>query len=125
MQQSNFHDYRIMRINEAPSFEVHLVQSLADPGGLGEVGTAIAAPALGNAIFAATGVRLRTLPLDRDKLVQDDKAMKTVLTALPLGAVGVGALALAGTLASKSASPPTGSGAAADDAAQPQAGDAA
>jgi isoquinoline 1-oxidoreductase beta subunit len=108
VQQSNFHDYRMMRINEAPSFEVHLVQSNAEPGGLGEVGTAIAAPVLGNAIFAATGVRLRTLPLERELLVQDDKARKAVLTALP-----VGALALAATLA------------AADGAAQPQAGDEA
>jgi isoquinoline 1-oxidoreductase subunit beta len=107
VQQSNFHDYRMMRINEAPTFEVHLVQSDAEPGGLGEVGTAIAAPVLGNAIFAATGVRIRTLPIDRERLVTDDKASKAVLTALPLGA-----LALASTLA-------------AADAAQSQAGDEA
>jgi len=65
IEQSNFHDYRSLRINEAPQIEVHRVQSSQPPGGLGEVGTAIAAPALGNAIFAACGVRLRALPVER------------------------------------------------------------
>jgi isoquinoline 1-oxidoreductase beta subunit len=69
VQQNNFNDYRMMRINETPPIEVHIVSSTADPGGMGEVGTAIAAPALVNAIFAATGVRLRTLPIDRTLLV--------------------------------------------------------
>ena len=64
VQQGNFNDYRQMRINEIPSFEVHLITSEASPGGLGEVGTVSAAPALANAIFAATGVRLRRLPID-------------------------------------------------------------
>jgi isoquinoline 1-oxidoreductase beta subunit len=76
IQQSNFHDYRTLRINEAPTVEVHAVKSTADPGGLGEVGTAIAAPALSNAIFAATGVRLRDLPVKRALLVQDKDALK-------------------------------------------------
>jgi isoquinoline 1-oxidoreductase beta subunit len=65
VQQGNFNDYRQMRINEIPPFEVHLITSEASPGGLGEVGTVSAAPALANAIFAATGVRLRRLPIDR------------------------------------------------------------
>jgi isoquinoline 1-oxidoreductase beta subunit len=64
VQQGNFNDYRQMRINEIPPFEVHLITSEASPGGLGEVGTVSAAPALANAIFAATGVRLRRLPID-------------------------------------------------------------
>jgi isoquinoline 1-oxidoreductase beta subunit len=64
VQQSNFHDYRMMRIDEAPTIEVHIVPSAEAPGGIGEPGTAIAAPALANAIFAATGVRLRHLPVD-------------------------------------------------------------
>ena len=64
VQQGNFNDYRQMRINEIPPFEVHLITSEASPGGLGEVGTVSAAPALANAIFAATGVRLRRLPVD-------------------------------------------------------------
>ncbi|MFM0342266.1 xanthine dehydrogenase family protein molybdopterin-binding subunit [Paraburkholderia fungorum] len=69
VQQSNFHDYRQIRMNEVPQFEVLLVPSEEKPGGLGEVGTVSAAPALGNAIFAATGVRLRALPIDRRALV--------------------------------------------------------
>ena len=68
VQQGNFNDYRQMRINEIPPFEVHLITSEASPGGLGEVGTVSAAPALVNAIFAATGVRLRRLPIDRAML---------------------------------------------------------
>jgi len=68
VQQGNFNDYRQMRINEIPPFEVHLITSEASPGGLGEVGTVSAAPALANAIFAATGVRVRRLPIDRAML---------------------------------------------------------
>jgi CO/xanthine dehydrogenase Mo-binding subunit len=64
VHQSNFHDYRVLRINEAPSIEVILVSSSKAPGGIGEPGTAVAAPAIGNAIFAATGKRLRKLPLE-------------------------------------------------------------
>jgi len=68
VQQSNFHNYRIMRINEAPSIEVHLIHSEEAPGGIGEPGTVAAAPSLANALFAATGVRVRQLPIDRDVL---------------------------------------------------------
>ena len=57
VQQSNFHDYRMMRINEAPKIEVHIIKSGEAPGGIGEAGTTAAAPAFANAIFAATGVR--------------------------------------------------------------------
>jgi isoquinoline 1-oxidoreductase beta subunit len=63
VQQSNFNDYRVMRINEAPAIEVHIVTSKDDPGGIGEPGTAGAAPALANAVFAATGKRIRKLPI--------------------------------------------------------------
>jgi isoquinoline 1-oxidoreductase beta subunit len=63
VQQSNFNDYPVMRIDEVPHIEVHLVPSAEAPGGIGEVGTAIASPALANAVFAATGVRIRRLPL--------------------------------------------------------------
>jgi isoquinoline 1-oxidoreductase beta subunit len=79
IEQSNFHDYRILRINEAPLVEVYRVQNNESPGGLGEVGTAIAAPALANAIFAATGVRLRQLPIDPKLLVQDPAALKSIV----------------------------------------------
>jgi isoquinoline 1-oxidoreductase beta subunit len=63
--QSNFHDYRMMRIDQAPEIDIHVVKSGEAPGGIGETGTTASAPALRNAIFAATGVALRTLPVDR------------------------------------------------------------
>ncbi len=69
VQQSNFNNYRMMRINETPAIEVHLVRNGEAPGGIGEPGTSIAGPALANALFAATGVRLRSLPVDRKQLV--------------------------------------------------------
>ena len=64
VEQSNFHDYRPLRINEAPAFEIHIVKSSEPPGGMGEPGTSCLAPAVTNAIFAATGKRLRKLPVD-------------------------------------------------------------
>ncbi|MDL2354887.1 MAG: xanthine dehydrogenase family protein molybdopterin-binding subunit [Pseudomonadota bacterium] len=64
VQQSNFGDYRMMRIDEAPAVQVHIVASSDEPGGIGEPGTAAIAPALANALFAATGKRLRKLPID-------------------------------------------------------------
>jgi isoquinoline 1-oxidoreductase beta subunit len=63
VDQSNFHNYRVLRMNEAPKIEVHIVQNTEAPGGIGEPGTAALAPALANAIFAATGKRIRTLPI--------------------------------------------------------------
>jgi isoquinoline 1-oxidoreductase beta subunit len=68
VQQSNFHDYRMLRINEMPQIEVHVIKSGEAPGGIGEAGTTAAPAALGNALFAATGIRLRRLPIDRDLL---------------------------------------------------------
>ena len=79
VEQSNFHDYRILRMSETPQIEVYRLTSSESPGGLGEVGTAIAAPALGNAIFAATGVRLRSLPIDRRLLAQNAEALRSVV----------------------------------------------
>jgi isoquinoline 1-oxidoreductase beta subunit len=64
VQQSNFHDYRVVRMNEAPAIEVHIVPSSEKPGGAGEPGTPPIAPAVGNAIFALTNRRLRSLPFD-------------------------------------------------------------
>jgi isoquinoline 1-oxidoreductase beta subunit len=61
--QSNFGDYRVMRMNEAPVVQVHIVNSTDEPGGIGEPGTAGIAPALSNAVFAATGKRIRKLPI--------------------------------------------------------------
>lgn len=68
VEQSNFHDYRALRINEAPSITVEIVKSSAEPGGIGEPGTAALAPAVLNAVHAATGVRLRKLPIDPTQL---------------------------------------------------------
>lgn len=65
VQQSNFHDYRMLRIDQAPKIDIHLIQSGEVPGGIGETGTTAGPPALRNAIYAATGVALRRLPIDR------------------------------------------------------------
>lgn len=63
IEQNNFPDWRVLRMNEAPrTFEVEIMPSASLPGGIGEPGSSPAAPALGNAIFAATGKRLRSLP---------------------------------------------------------------
>jgi isoquinoline 1-oxidoreductase subunit beta len=68
VEQSNFTDYRMLRIDQTPPIEVHIVKSGEAPGGIGEPGTAALAPALTNAIFAATGKRLRQLPVGRQLL---------------------------------------------------------
>ena len=68
VEQSNFDDYRMLRLNEAPVIEVEVVKSSADPGGIGEPGTSALAPAVLNAVYAATGVRLRKLPIKPDLL---------------------------------------------------------
>jgi len=64
VEQGNFHNYPVLRMNEMPRVEVHILPSTEGPGGIGEPGTPPAAPALVNAIFAATGKRLRSLPVD-------------------------------------------------------------
>jgi len=68
VQQSNFHNYRMLRMNEAPLVEVYLLPSAEAPGGIGEPGTSALAPAVLNAIHAATGKRLRKLPVDTAQL---------------------------------------------------------
>lgn len=65
VQQTNFHNYRQVRISEVPGVEVHLMPSLEAPGGVGETGTALIAPALVNALHAASNERVRRLPLTR------------------------------------------------------------
>jgi len=68
VEQGNFDTYLPMRIDEVPVIETHLVKSAEAPGGIGEAPTAIVSPAVTNAIFAATGKRVRTLPIDPDLL---------------------------------------------------------
>ncbi len=68
VQQSNFNNYRMLRIDEVPPIDVHIIKSGEAPGGIGETGATAGPPALRNAIYAATGVALRRLPIDRDLL---------------------------------------------------------
>ena len=68
VEQSNFDNYQMLRMNEAPVIEVHIVQSTDTPGGMGECGTSAIVPAVANAIFAATGKRLRKMPVDTETL---------------------------------------------------------
>jgi isoquinoline 1-oxidoreductase beta subunit len=70
VEQSNFDSYQMLRMDEAPEVEVHIVQSQESPGGMGEAGTSAIIPAVTNAIFAATGKRLRRLPVDASALKQ-------------------------------------------------------
>lgn len=63
IEQSNFHDYRVLRIHEAPTIAVHIVPSTQTVGGMGEPPVATVMPALANAVFALTGKRVRTLPI--------------------------------------------------------------
>ena len=73
VRQSNFNNYRMLRINEVPRIEVHVIKSGENPGGIGETGATAGPPALRNAIYAATGVALRRLPID-SKLLATRKA---------------------------------------------------
>lgn len=68
VEQSNFHDYPVIRMGDVPEVEVHIVPSTEEPGGIGEASTPAIAPAVVNAIFAATGKRIRRLPIRREDL---------------------------------------------------------
>ena len=68
VEQANFDTYQMLRINEAPAIEVHIAASAESPGGMGEPGTSAIVPAVANAIFAATGKRLRKMPVDVNAL---------------------------------------------------------
>jgi isoquinoline 1-oxidoreductase beta subunit len=74
VQQSNFNDYRMLRIDQAPKIEVHIIKSGEAPGGIGETGATAGPPALRNAIYAATGVALRRLPIDRSLIAAGRKS---------------------------------------------------
>jgi len=69
VQQANFNNYDMLRIDETPVVEVHIVPSTENPGGIGEAGVPTIAPAVCNAIFAATGKRVRRLPVRTADLV--------------------------------------------------------
>ena len=75
VEQSNFHDYQMLRIFESPKIEVYIVPSTANPTGVGEPGVPPAAPALANAIFAATGKRVRRLPIRASDLAENAGAV--------------------------------------------------
>ncbi|MGN1285440.1 MAG: molybdopterin cofactor-binding domain-containing protein [Bradyrhizobium sp.] len=70
VEQTNFDSYQMLRIDQAPAIEVHIVPSTEPPGGMGETGTSGIVPAISNAIFAATGKRLRKMPVDPAVLKQ-------------------------------------------------------
>ena len=74
VRQSNFNDYRMLQIDEVPKIDIHLIKSGEDPGGIGETGATAGPPALRNAIYAATGIALRRLPIDRKALAAGGKA---------------------------------------------------
>jgi isoquinoline 1-oxidoreductase beta subunit len=74
VQQSNFNDYRMLRIDQTPRIDVHVIKSGEAPGGIGETGATAGPPALRNAIYAATGVPLRRLPIDRARIAGGRKA---------------------------------------------------
>jgi isoquinoline 1-oxidoreductase subunit beta len=74
VQQSNFHDYRMLRIDQVPQIDVHVIKSGENPGGIGEPGVTSASAALRNAIYAATGVPLRRLPIDRNAIASRKKS---------------------------------------------------
>jgi isoquinoline 1-oxidoreductase beta subunit len=68
VQQTNFHQYQILRMNEMPAIDITLVPSTEKPGGIGEPATALIGPAVANAVFAATGKRVRKLPLTQTNI---------------------------------------------------------
>ena len=74
VQQSNFNDYRMLRIDQVPKIEIHIIKSGEAPGGIGETGATAGPPALRNAIYAATGVALRRLPIDRSMIAGGKKS---------------------------------------------------
>src|SRR5450830_134326 len=68
VQQTNFHDYPVIRMSQMPRIDVTLVKSTEKPGGIGEPATALVGPVVANALFAATGKRVRKIPLSPDNI---------------------------------------------------------
>jgi isoquinoline 1-oxidoreductase beta subunit len=75
VEQTNFNDYQMRRINEMPVVDVHIVPSAEPPGGIGEAGVAPTAPAVANAIFALTGKRIRRLPIRPSDLAKSSRSV--------------------------------------------------
>ena len=86
VSQSNFHDYEMVRIDQVPDIETHVINGGGPIGGAGEPGTPAVAPALANAIFSATGTRIRQLPIKNYDLTFriEERAFKRK-APLPLG----------------------------------------
>ena len=63
INESNYDDYKVLRMDEMPQIDVHIIKNMEDPGGVGEPGLPPIAPAITNAVFAATGKRIRKLPI--------------------------------------------------------------
>jgi isoquinoline 1-oxidoreductase subunit beta len=74
VKQSNFHDYRMLRMDQAPAIDVHIIKSGEAPGGIGETGVTTVPAAIRNAIYAATDIPLRRLPIDYEVLAGRKKA---------------------------------------------------
>jgi isoquinoline 1-oxidoreductase beta subunit len=77
--QKNFNDYPMVRMSETPEIQVYIVPSTEAPGGIGEASTPVIAPAVANAIFAATGKRVRHLPIRAADLRNEDSSTNTVM----------------------------------------------
>ncbi len=69
MHQSNYYDYQVMRMNEMPNIEVRAISTDNPPTGMGEIGLASVSGAIANAVFAATGARIRHLPMTPDRVL--------------------------------------------------------
>jgi isoquinoline 1-oxidoreductase beta subunit len=69
VQQTNFHQYEPLRMDEMPVIETYIVPNTNNPGGMGEVGTPAIAPAVGNAIYRATGKRIRRMPFSLETFI--------------------------------------------------------
>jgi len=80
VEQSNFNNYRVLRLTDAVPTQVYTVPSSEAPTGIGEPPTCISGPCLANAIFGATGVRIRRLPIDRNALVSARSALTSVVS---------------------------------------------
>ena len=70
VQTANYEDYDLLRMSEVPEIKVHIIDSDEKIGGIGEPGVPPAAPAVANAVFAATGARLRTIPMTPERVLE-------------------------------------------------------